>query len=79
MIPCTVLDPFAGSGTTGMVAKKLGRSAILVELNPVYIDMVGIRTGIGVREGPLDRFPDEEIISEQLGDGKVNGDTNKVH
>jgi len=68
-IPCTVLDPFAGSGTTGMVAKKLGRSAILVELNPIYIDMVGIRTGIGVREGPLDRFPDEEIISENLGDG----------
>jgi DNA modification methylase len=30
----TVLDPFAGSGTTGKVALELGRSAILIELNP---------------------------------------------
>jgi DNA modification methylase len=35
----TVLDPFAGSGTTGLVARNLGRHAILVELNPKYIDM----------------------------------------
>jgi len=70
-IPCTVIDPFAGSGTTGMVAKKLGRSTILIELNPVYIDMVGIRTGIGVKEGPLDRFPDEETIEEDTGEGKM--------
>src|SRR5262249_27257528 len=34
VIPCTVLDPFAGSGTTGKVALELGRSAILIELNP---------------------------------------------
>ncbi|OHD27145.1 MAG: hypothetical protein A2Y38_08470 [Spirochaetes bacterium GWB1_59_5] len=31
-----VLDPFAGSGTTGMVALELGRRAVLVELNPDY-------------------------------------------
>lgn len=31
-----VLDPFGGSGTTGMVALELGRSAILIELNPEY-------------------------------------------
>lgn len=30
----TVLDPFAGSGTTGAVALSLGRSAILIDLNP---------------------------------------------
>ena len=35
----TVLDPFAGSGTTGLVAKRLGRNAILIELNPEYADM----------------------------------------
>lgn len=33
-----VLDPFAGSGTTGRVANRLGRRAVLVELNPEYID-----------------------------------------
>jgi DNA modification methylase len=32
----TVLDPFGGAGTTGLVADRLGRNAILVELNPEY-------------------------------------------
>ena len=37
-IPCIVLDPFIGSGTTGLVALKRGRSFIGIELNPVYIE-----------------------------------------
>lgn len=32
----TVLDPFAGSGTTGVVARRLGRRATLIEVNPDY-------------------------------------------
>ena len=32
-----VIDPFAGSGTTGEVAESLGRNSILIELNPEYI------------------------------------------
>ena len=32
-----VLDPFGGSGTTGIVAKSLNRQSILIELNPEYI------------------------------------------
>ncbi|MFM8188644.1 MAG: DNA methyltransferase [Pirellula sp.] len=31
-----VLDPFGGSGTTGIVANQLERDAMLVELNPEY-------------------------------------------
>lgn len=31
-----ILDPFGGSGTTGVVANNLGRKAVLVELNPEY-------------------------------------------
>ena len=32
----TVLDPFGGAGTTGLVADRLGRSAVLIELNSDY-------------------------------------------
>jgi DNA modification methylase len=35
-VPQTVLDPFGGAGTTGMVADRLGRNAILIELNDEY-------------------------------------------
>lgn len=35
----TVLDPFAGSGTSGIVAQSLERNAILIELNPEYAAM----------------------------------------
>lgn len=34
-----VLDPFGGAGTTGLVADRLGRDAILIELNPEYAAM----------------------------------------
>jgi DNA modification methylase len=34
--PCTVLDPFMGSGTTALVARRLGRRSIGVELSPDY-------------------------------------------
>ena len=35
----TVLDPFGGAGTTGLVADRLQRDALLIELNPAYIDI----------------------------------------
>jgi DNA modification methylase len=35
----TVLDPFGGAGTTGLVADRLQRNAILIELNPEYAEM----------------------------------------
>lgn len=34
------LDPFAGSGTTGEVANKFGRKALLIELNPEYCELI---------------------------------------
>jgi len=33
-----VLDPFGGSGTTGIVANELHRKAIIIELNPAYAE-----------------------------------------
>lgn len=36
----TILDPFAGSGTTGVVAKRNDRGFILIELNPNYGEII---------------------------------------
>ncbi len=38
--PGVVLDPFAGSGTTGVVADILGRNSILIEISPEYCDII---------------------------------------
>ena len=38
-VPSVVLDPFCGSGTTGVVALRHGRSFIGIELNPEYIEL----------------------------------------
>jgi DNA modification methylase len=39
----TVLDPFGGAGTTGLVADRLQRNAILIEINPEYAAMASKR------------------------------------
>jgi len=40
-----ILDPFAGSGTTGKVAKDLERDSILIELIPEYLKIIKSRCG----------------------------------
>ena len=42
-----VLDPFAGSGTTGVVAKKLGRSSIQIEISNEYCKIIKERMNWG--------------------------------
>lgn len=39
VIPCTVLDPFGGSGTVAKVARDLNRDAVLIEINPAYVEI----------------------------------------
>ena len=46
-IPAIVLDPFAGAGTAGMVAKQLGRDYILIEIKPEYCGMAERRIAAG--------------------------------
>ena len=45
VMPCTVLDPFGGSGTVSLVARRLGRNSIYVDLNPDYARMAVDRCG----------------------------------
>jgi DNA modification methylase len=46
----TVLDPFGGAGTTGLVADRLQRDAILIELNPEYAEIARRRI---TKDSPL--------------------------
>jgi len=48
-VPCCVLDPFCGSGTTGVVAGQLGRDFTGIELNPDYAIMAEKRIAIALR------------------------------
>ena len=48
-IPCTVLDPFLGSGTTAAVAEYLGRRWIGCELNEEYAELALQRIAEGYR------------------------------
>lgn len=38
-----VFDPMCGSGTTGAVCRKLGRNAVLSDIEPIYLDMARAR------------------------------------
>jgi len=57
-IPCVILDPFFGSGTTGLVAARLGRDCIGVELHPDYCEMAKqrikgkVRCSVGLESPP---------------------------
>lgn len=63
----TVLDPFGGAGTTGLVADRLQRHAVLIELNPEYAQLAGDRV--------YDDAPLFAEVSHQGGDHAYrNGD-----
>lgn len=55
-----VLDPFGGAGTTGLVADRMGRSAILIELNPEYVDIA--RKRIAGDQGMFEKL---EVVSNK--------------
>jgi len=54
-----VLDPFVGSGTTCVVAKKLGRDYIGIDIHPEYCEIARKRLEKTPRTLALDRFTED--------------------
>ncbi len=58
VVPCHVLDPFMGSGTTLAVARRLRRRSIGIDLNPEYAALARERIDLAV---PADLAPSEAV------------------
>lgn len=67
----TVLDPFGGAGTTGLVSSRLGRSAILIELNAEYAGMAKRRI-----ERDAGMFAEVKREADTIGSGTDHGSVN---
>ena len=70
--PGIVLDPFAGAGTTCLVAKDHGRRFVGLELNPEYVAMAQKRVGVTVDE-PERLVDDDEQATLPVADGGGEG------
>jgi DNA modification methylase len=57
----TVLDPFMGSGSTGVACAEMGRKFIGIELNEKYFDMACRRIEAAYQQGQLFQEPDSPI------------------
>ncbi len=51
--PQTILDPFMGSGTTGLACMNLNRKFIGIEIDPQYFDIACERIDQAQRQGRL--------------------------
>lgn len=69
-----VLDPFAGAGTTALVAKRLGRRFIGVDLNPEYVALAQKRIGIDVENPDMLLDEGETSLRSFAGGSEENGD-----
>ena len=65
-----VLDPFAGSGTTLVVAKKLGRRWLGFELSPNYAAKTQARLDAAQESQPLEGAEDPRVSAPSTAAGK---------
>jgi len=56
-----VLDPFAGSGTTGLVAREQNKNSILIEINPKYVEIMKKRLMFD-KKGNRNLYPEPGVI-----------------
>lgn len=64
----TVLDPFAGSGTTMKVARNLGRNSIGIEIKKALVPIIKEKSGFGKNMDLLHNQDDEFILIERETD-----------
>jgi site-specific DNA-methyltransferase (adenine-specific) len=62
----TILDPFAGSGTTGVACAKLGRKFIGIELDPGYFDIACKRIEDAYKQPDLFIEPPKKPVQEKM-------------
>lgn len=58
-----ILDPFMGSGTTGVACAKMGRGFIGIEIEPKYFDIACRRIDEALRQP--DMFVEREAVVRQ--------------
>ncbi len=70
-----ILDPFAGTGVTAIVAKQLKRNSISIEIDPLNIDVIKKRLELMREDDNISRFFSNYIYSKNLDEiwfGKYN-------
>ncbi len=89
-VPATVLDPFLGAGTTALVADRLGRNAVGIELNPVYVGLAakrlredgGLFSDVSIDQASVDAQhslsipPENDTNGKELSDSQEHGTVN---
>lgn len=62
----TILDPFMGSGTTGVAAVKLGRRFTGIEIDPGYFDIACRRIEAALKQPDMFIEPPKPAVQEAL-------------
>ena len=70
-VPAVVLDPFAGAGTVGLVARRLGRAAILIELNVEFAALslrrieaeAPLLASVQIEDGPQESHETSQLLA----------------
>ena len=67
-VPCVVLDPFIGAGTTALVSDRLQRDCIGIDLNTAYTEMAMERVRADApllaELGPMPEHPEESAMAD---------------
>jgi DNA modification methylase len=70
----TVVDPFAGTGTTAVAALETGRHSISVEIDRQYVDLIEARLQEPGLLGRVDIIRKDEVSNAVIeGDASITG------